>query len=79
MAKSVKKRKLTKKEEFDIMKLVLDKFLWFGFIIMAYGLFLSLNDPILGFAKGLKFIVAGAIVLILFMIIIVKEFEIISR
>ncbi len=34
-----KKKKLTRSEEFDIMKLVLDKFLWLGFGIMAYGLY----------------------------------------
>lgn len=69
------KKQLTRSEEFDIMKLVLDKFLWFGFAIMAYGLFLSLQNPYAGFSQGLKFIVSGAIILILFMIIIVKEYE----
>jgi len=40
------KRRLTGAEEFDIMKLVLDKFLWLGFGIMAYGLFLMLTQSI---------------------------------
>jgi len=66
------KRRLTGAEEFDIMKLVLDKFLWLGFGIMAYGLFLMLTQSI---AEGVYYIVAGIIVLLLFMFIIVKEYE----
>ncbi|MBT3407718.1 hypothetical protein HOK68_02785 [Candidatus Woesearchaeota archaeon] len=69
------KKQLSRQEEFDIMKLVLDKFLWFGFAIMAYGLFLTLQDPYQGFNLGMKFIVSGAIILLLFMVLIVKEYE----
>ena len=38
MRRKMKKR-LTQSEEFEIMKLVLDKFLWLGFGIMAIGFF----------------------------------------
>ncbi len=70
-----KKRRLTKEQEFDILKLVLDKFLWLGFIVMAFGLFtISRGD----FSGGLMWILIGAIVLILFMILIVKEYEFLS-
>ena len=69
------KKRLTQHEEFEIMKLVLDKFLWFGFAIMAYGLFRSLTGE---FMDGIYFMIAGAVVLILFMIIIVREYEIIK-
>ena len=31
------KKRLTQQQEFEIMKLVLDKFLWLGFAVMAYG------------------------------------------
>ncbi|MBI2141928.1 hypothetical protein HYU15_00370, partial [Candidatus Woesearchaeota archaeon] len=34
-----KKRKLSQQQEFEIMKLVLDKFLWLGFGIMSFGLY----------------------------------------
>ncbi len=68
------KRKLSKSEEFDIMKLVLDKFLWFGFGIMAYGLWVSLTNDI---SQGIYYILAGAVVLIAFMVVIVREFEMI--
>ena len=66
------KRRLSGSEEFEIMKLVLDKFLWLGFGIMAFGLFKSLTTT---FADGVYYIVAGAIVLLLFLLIIIKEYE----
>ena len=66
------KRKLTEREEFDIMKLVLDKFLWLGIVILGYGLFVSITQT---FQTGIWFIVAGAVVLVLFAWFIVKEFE----
>ena len=37
------KRRLSEQQEFEIMKLVLDKFLLLGFGIMAYGLYLMLD------------------------------------
>ena len=69
------KKRLTQNEEFEIMKLVLDKFLWLGFGIMAYGLY-NMFTTTLG--QGLLWIFAGAVVLILFVVIIVKEYEIIK-
>lgn len=71
------KRKMTPEQEFQIMKMVLDKFLWLGFIIMAFGLYLMIRAPELMY-KGFTMIIAGGIVLILFTILIVKEFEIIK-
>ena len=69
------KKRLTTQQEFEIMKLVLDKFLWLGFIIMGFGMYqmFAVSIPI-----GLTWIVVGAIMLILFMILIVKEYEIIK-
>ena len=67
-----KKRRLSPAEEFQIMKLVLDKFLWFGFGIMAFGLYKSLT---FNFADGLWYMLAGAVVLLAFMYLIVKEYE----
>jgi len=57
------------------MKIVLDKFLWIGTIIMVFGLWVIANSKIL---EGIAFIAIGAIVLILFLILIVKEYEIID-
>ena len=69
------KKKMTEQQEFEIMKLVLDKFLWLGFGVMIYGVFQMLTTTI---ANGLYYIIIGATLLILFMIIIVKEYEVIK-
>lgn len=69
-----RKKRLTQSEEFEILKLVLDKFLWLGFIIMAFGLYTIYT---VDFVSGLTWIITGAIVLILFMALIVKEYEVI--
>ncbi len=69
------KKKLTRDEEFGIMKLVLDKFLWLGFGIMAFGLYKMVNADI---TSGIAWMITGAIVLVLFMVVIVKEYEVIK-
>ena len=74
MARSMKRR-LSEQQEFEIMKLVLDKFLWLGFIIMAFGMYKMFTDTIYA---GLSWIVVGAIILILFMFLIIKEYEVIK-
>ena len=68
------KRRLSEQQEFEIMKLVLDKFLWVGFGIMAYGLYIMVYTSI---QEGLPWIVSGAVVLLIFTWIIVKEYEVI--
>jgi len=68
------KRRLSEQHEFEIMKMVLDKFLWLGFGIMAYGLYLMYTAEL---QLGLSWMVAGAVILLLFTWIIVKEYEII--
>ncbi|HLC65393.1 MAG TPA: hypothetical protein VJI46_04695 [Candidatus Nanoarchaeia archaeon] len=69
------KKRLTISEEFEIMKLVLDKFLWLGFIVMTFGMYTMFTKT---FAEGLVWLIVGAVILILFMIIIVREYEIIK-
>ena len=69
------KKRLNEQQEFEIMKLVLDKFLWLGFGIMAFGLYQMYTDTI---PIGLTWMVAGAIILLLFTWIITKEYEIIK-
>ncbi len=66
------KRRLSEKEEFEIMKLVLDKFLWIGAAIMGWGLYKSLVGT---FADGIWFMLGGAIMFILFAWFVIKEFE----
>ena len=69
------KKRLKQREEFEIMKLVLDKFLWLGFAIMALGLW-KLYE--LDWVGGGSLLVAGALVLVVFLVIVVKEYEIIK-
>lgn len=68
------KKRLSKDQEFQLMKLVLDKFLWLGFIVMAWGMYLSIKDSTI--LPGLWYMIAGAILLLLFLIVIVKEYEV---
>jgi hypothetical protein len=69
------KKKLTAEQEFRILLLVLDKFLWLGFGIMAFGLyFIVSNAPT--YSKGFSFMVIGALILVLFMLLLVREYEI---
>ena len=68
------KKRLTPGEEFEIMKLVLDKFLWLGVAIMAFGLYKVLVETTV---NGFLLIMIGAIILIIFLILIVKEYEIV--
>jgi len=67
------KKRLTQAEEFEIMKLVLDKFLLVGFGVMAFGLYKMLT---VGVIDGIYYFVAGIVVLFLFLWIVVKEYEI---
>ena len=69
------KKRLKPDQEFEIMKLVLDKFLWLGFIVMGWGMYLSLTQDVLA---GIWHMIAGAVLLLLFLIIIIKEYEIIT-
>jgi len=77
MAKKMK-RHMTHEEEFEIMKLVLDKFLWLGVGIMAFGFYkmISLRES-LGY--GLSVLTAGAVLLIVFIIILVREYNFLGR
>jgi len=68
------KKRMTEQQEFDVMKLVLDKFLWLGFIVMGWGMYTSIRDSAV--LPGLWFMLAGAVLLFLFLVIIVKEYEI---
>ena len=69
------KKRLTQQQEFEVMKLVLDKFLWLGTIVIAYGGWRMFNRF---YSEGISWIVAGAIVLVLFMVLIIREYEIIK-
>lgn len=69
------KRRMSEQQEFEVMKLVLDKFLWLGFVVMGWGMYLSLTES--SVLAGIWHMIAGAVLLLLFLLIIVKEYEII--
>jgi hypothetical protein len=69
------KRRMSKDQEFEIFKLVMDKFLWLGFGIMAFGLYQWFNATI---TDGIYYVIFGVAVLLMFIIIIVREYELLS-
>lgn len=68
------KKRLSADQEFQIMTLVLDKFLWIGFAVMLIGVYRMFAETV---TDGIYWVIAGAILLVLFIILIVKEYEII--
>lgn len=76
MAKKLaNKKQLTNQQEFEIMKLVLDKFLWVGVAIMVLGLY-TLVSKSQSTVQGFFYMIGGAIVLLLFMMLLIKEYEV---
>ena len=67
------KKRLTQDQEFQVTKLVLDKFLWIGLGILLFG-FWQLTQGLV--ANGVGWIASGAFVLILMIILIIKHYEI---
>ena len=64
-------------EQAEVLKLVLDKFLWLGFSIMAFGLYIIVVN-VDNIFKGFAFMIVGAILLVLFMMLLIKEYEIVK-
>ncbi len=59
------KLRLSREEEFEILKIVFDKFLWIGTIISLYGLYLLFDKGTVP-SKGLIAIGIGVFFLFLF-------------
>ncbi len=77
MKKTTKvKKRLTQDQEFQIMKLVLDKFLWLGFIVLGYSVYLGAIADSWG--PAIAWGISGVIILVLFMMLIVREYEILK-
>ena len=70
------KKRLTAEQEFQIMKIVLDKFLWIGTILMLVGFYFMLTKTV---QEGIYFLISGIVIMILFAWVIVREYEIIKR
>lgn len=68
------KKTLTREQEFQIMKLVLDKFLLLGIFVIGLGftmLVLDWSTTAFSFAV----LISGALIMILFGLLMVKEYE----
>lgn len=72
------RRHLSHEQEFEIMKLVLDKFLWVGLGVMVYGIWKVMNAGTESLLQGIGFVLVGVVVLMLFMALLIKEFEFIE-
>ncbi|MBD3318542.1 hypothetical protein GF342_01395 [Candidatus Woesearchaeota archaeon] len=66
-------KELTDEQEFQLMKIVLDKFLWLGTVFIGIGLYLALTEPDL--YAGVKFAAVGIGVMIFFWFAVVRYFE----
>ncbi|MBN1275636.1 hypothetical protein JXA12_05090 [Candidatus Woesearchaeota archaeon] len=74
MAEKKMKKHLTREEEFDILKLVLDKFLWIGVLIMGFG-FYRLVTIWEGVWENLLILFAGVIIMLLFTWLLLREYN----
>ena len=71
------KKHLTRAEEFDVLKLVVDKFLLLGIFLLGYGLF-KIIESSQDFLVGLIVIISGVILLVIMAMILVREYEFIK-
>ena len=69
------KKRLTPEQEFEMMKLVLDKLLWIGTIILLYGLFVLLRGGWDAIVDSASIIVVSVIVFIIFVVMLVRDYE----
>lgn len=69
------KKRLTPEQEFEMMKLVLDKLLWIGTIILLYGLFVLLKGGWDTIVDSVSILVVSVIVFIIFVVMLVRDYE----
>jgi len=72
------KRHLTRQEEFDILKLVLDKFMLLSVFLLAFGLYQIITAST-SMLLGLAVMLGGVILLIILAVILVREYEFIKN
>ncbi len=71
MAKA--KKKLTPEQEFEMMKMVFDKLLWIGVVIILYGGYqMAVKADVL---DSLLFLAAGIVIFIIFIVLLIKDYE----
>jgi hypothetical protein len=69
------KKHLTKEEEFEILKLVLDKFLWIGVIIMGLGVYKLLTSGSASFGENILILFTGVCIMLLFSWLLIREYN----
>jgi len=72
------KRHLTRQEEFDVLKIVIDKFMLLGVFLLAYGLY-KIIESTTSILPGFFVMLSGVVLLIILAIIFVKEYEFIKN
>jgi hypothetical protein len=72
------KRHLTRQEEFDILKLVLDKFLLLSVFLLALGLY-NIVAASTSLIMGLAIMLGGVVLLIILTVMLVREYEFIKN
>ena len=69
------KKRLTHDQEFQVMKLVLDKFLWIGMLLILYGVYTGVILEEYG--NGIAWGISGVVIWIIFLIMLIREYEVI--
>jgi membrane-bound ClpP family serine protease len=70
----MKKRSLTLNQEFELMKIVIDKFLLFAVFVLSLG-FYRLITGIGSSGFNLTIIISGVILLLVFIVLLMKEYD----
>ena len=68
-----KKRTLTPQQEFELMKMVLDKLLWIGVVVIVYGAYLMAIKA--NVIDSLLMIAVGIVVFIIFVALLIRDYE----
>jgi hypothetical protein len=71
------KKHLTRQEEFDVLKIVLEKFLLLSVFLLAYGLY-KIMEEAGNMLIGLSVMLGGVVMLIIFAMMLIKEYEFIK-
>lgn len=72
------KKHLTRQEEFDILKIVIDKFLLLGVFLLAFGIYNIITSST-SMILGLAVMLGGVVLLIILSVILIKEYEFIKN
>ncbi len=72
------KKHLTRQEEFDILKIVMDKFLLLSTFLLAYGLW-KIVESATNMIMGIAVMMGGVILLIILTVMLIKEYEFIKN